>query len=181
MEDAPNRQISVVSSQTGFKFDEAPLLLFEEISKYLGCGEEKHIKTGGLKYRVRELNPNHRATGFAGAIGYSKPAEFAFFVIWEGVPENTNPNLFEPKPILKITAGPQFTRSWAYGSGNLIVEIIEAETPSGMGGISLLSPAIKLVSLVLLRAHQLVTDPNCVKPRRYWEAEMFPDRDYTDG
>jgi hypothetical protein len=167
-----------VDSKKGFGISEIPGFLFNEISEQLGIGEETTISTRGMGYRFRKLNPNHKITGFEGAIGIrsvGRHTKHVTFALWGVLPRGED-DVFEPEPILELTAGPENGGLWAYGSGNYVVEKIRAGFP--FTDLALGYPAIRFLCLVLYRASEMAENPICVKDH-YWEADRFPGN-YTE-
>ena len=155
----------------GYSVNEIPLLLYEELSHHLTLGEETEIHIENKKYRLKKLDPSHKATGFPGAIGIEKSYDHVRFVLWFRTPSGTE-SVFEPDPILKIDAGPKDQGVWATGKGKFIKESILVKFP--WIGITLESESIKLISLILYRASELTRNPECIKDS-YWENDRFSE------
>ena len=154
---------------------ELPKVLFEEISKKYGQGEEKDLVYDGFRYSsFRELDPVK--TGYRGAIGFGQDGNHAFFVLWSGVPEKgEGRSVGFPKPIVRTVAGPQYAGIWAFGNGSRMKETAYAEIDFP-GTVHLEYPSTPLIGEILLRAHTLTKE---AEKSEYWESERHPDRDYT--
>jgi len=155
-------------TSTGLRLADIPRILFDELSVRVGSGEESSIRLSYGDYRLRRLAENHELVGFPGAIGLRQSDGTMSFALWGCCPKPTDcETVFEPRPSLKIKAGPVSGGVWAYGRGNLISEAISAEL-AACCGLDLESPIVTLVSLILVRAHQLARDPSLVK-QAYWD------------
>lgn len=99
------------------------------------------------------------------------------FVLWERIPQGKPDDVFEPDYSLKITGGVSSGGVWAYGKGSLMKEIIKAELRM-FYGISLKSPAIKLITMIIYRAHLLAQDPR-FQTQIFWESDVKPG-EYTE-
>ena len=154
---------------------EVPQVLFQEFSQKLGQGEEKKIRTDGFNYLLRELNPE--AAGFPGAIGFredtSPNGPFFTFVLWGILPRGKD-DIFEPKPVLKIVAGPEDAGEWAYGSGCRIKEICKADF--SFYGINFKNPSTQLILSIIQRASELVSE---VQAAEHWQEDRNPKGVYT--
>lgn len=168
-------RVAVVESETGtvlHRLTDIPVVLFSEISERLGIGDEEevilHVER---KFRFRRLNPEHRATGFAGAIGLGEWTEDnRDFVIWGRPPRHEDREYYdEPRVLLRIHAFPADGGIWAAGRGTYIREKIAAELE--YHGYDLKGAAATLIGLCIMRAGELARDPSCVS-RAFWE----PDR-----
>lgn len=159
-----------------------PIILFKEIFQSLGISDPREIHTRGGKYALVELNPDHRNTGFQGAIGlqfrrYNSSPPYAEFVLWERIPEGEPDSVFEPNYALSIVGRTSDAGVWAYRRGNLLKEEITANLRFSYG-ISLRSPAAKLIALIIYRAH-LLTQDSSFQVFRFWEAEAWPGEEYA--
>ncbi len=181
-----NNELSLKNSETAvfdsktiseFKVFHIPIILFEEISKSLGISDPRKIRARGGEYSLIEINPNHHNTGFKGAIGLKISDNFTNFILWERIPKGKPDDVFEPTPILEITARIASTGTWAYGRGNLMKEEITAELGSLTYGFSLQRPTSKLVAMIIHRAHLLTQNPS-FKNQRFWQAQAWPG-EYT--
>jgi len=157
-----------------------PVILFREISQALGMSDPREIYTRGGKYTLIELKPDHQNTGFQGAIGlqvneYTLPR--TEFVLWEKIPEGKPDNVFEPDYALRIIGRSTETGAWTYGRGNLLKEEVTAELKFS-GGISIRSPAAKLIAYILYRAH-LLTQDSSFQAYKFWQSQVWPEGEYT--
>jgi len=156
---------------------EIPQVLFQEFSQKLGQGEEKKVDTDGLNYSVRELNPE--AVGFSGAIGFCEDEDASLnghsftFALWEIVPRGED-DIVEPKPVLKITAGPESAGTWMHGMGSRIKEMCRADFSSY--SINLRSLSSRLIPIILQRASEMAF---VARYKEFWEKDYHPERDYT--
>ena len=152
-----------------------PRFLFEEISAVLGIGEEHEIRLSRGTYRVRAVNPAHRATGFEGAVGFRSMYDDYFqFVIWGIMPKQESADtVAEPRALLGIEARPVDGGVWTISRGNYVVESLTAELPFS-DGLNLESSAVKIIALALVRASDLARDPGCLKSA-YWDGTTSQD------
>lgn len=147
-----------------------PEMLFEEVREVLGTGELFNIANRGDRWRCIALRPDHRYTGFAGAIGWrGEDGAFGTLVLWPRVPRpETVDSVAGPLPVLKIHACAKMSGVWAYGRGEHLQETITADFD--YYGTAVTSPAMRLIAPLLLRAHQLASDPRVVA-MSFWEAD----------
>ncbi|MBI5655176.1 hypothetical protein HZC53_06020 [Candidatus Uhrbacteria bacterium] len=145
-----------------------PVVLFGELSDKLGAADEHTVRLSHGEFRVRQLRAVPGFSDFAGAIGLQVGDRFARFVVWHRSPKDEDrDSVFEPEPLLKITASPSDGGVWTCSQGNLMTERLRAELMSCYG-LNLEHAAVVMISMVLLRAHQLVRNPECVK-MDYWD------------
>ena len=173
-----NEMSTITSSPSArpVRLRDVPFMLFQEISAALGICEEMRITTKGSTWRVRALNPNHKATGFPGAIGFQRSDEHHMFAFWSRVPRPDTRDFEDEYPMIRLNGGPQNGGMWAYGSGNYIVEKLYADFT--MRNIYLTDPAVRFMGLLLVRGGQLAQNPN-VTSEQYWEVERDPNGNYS--
>ncbi len=163
------------------KVFEVPQVLFQEFSRKLGYkyrDERKLIYTySGYneEWELKELDPE--ITGFEGAIGLRQAGERAFFALWDRIPSGKR-TIFEPEAVLTILAGPERSGRWGYGNGCYMIETAKAKLRSSLGSHEfwLESPAMKVISQILLRAAELTVNS---ERAQYWESDRYPKGDYT--
>src|ERR1035441_9849638 len=95
------------SQSTTVRLVDLPRMLYDEVSATLGIGEQKRVYTRGHDWLVQALNPNHRKTGFLGAIGYRKIYEHHEFCFWPWVPRPDTDDFEDEYPFVSMNAGPQ--------------------------------------------------------------------------
>ncbi len=164
-----------------------PIIIFREVAKRLGGSKPPRIvpvMIGG-DFNVIELDPNHSQTGFAGAIGLrvveeaTGQAPSAEFALWAAVPKGEPDDVFEPEPILRIRASFEST-GWTYGQGHNLIGYIGVKLDSGkQNWVSLTNPAVDLGIQIIRMARDLVKSGKLAL-QRFWEAQAWPDKDYTE-
>ncbi|MBI4059748.1 hypothetical protein HY406_01670 [Candidatus Giovannonibacteria bacterium] len=170
-----------VKSRLQFTVSDIPLLLFGEISRHLGIGEEDFWKNpeNDNYTKGRDLDPAHPHIGFKARISFRKIRETAYFELWDkDILDFEKRHEDISYPFLRVVAGIQSAGIWAYGHGNLMAE--SGSVHFRMEDFSLQSPSLRLIALITFRASQMATNPNRVPGERYWQAERNPAGDYTD-
>jgi hypothetical protein len=150
------------------KVEMIPLIIFNDLADNLGMGEEFHLSLNGFNFRIHKLNPEHRATGFQGAIGFghSPYTQHTSFCLWGRVPEGSD-SVFESKPLVRLVAGEQRVGMWSVVGGDYMEHRIYADF--SMDNPNLKNPAIALMALVLLRANHIARDPKVVSEAYWWD------------
>ncbi len=160
------------------KVIEVSQVLFQEFSQKLGYkyrDERKliYIHSGySEEWELKELDPE--ITGFEGAIGFRQAGEYALFALWDRIPSGER----TIEAILIISAGPERSGKWGYGRGCYMCETAKAKLGLSFGSHEfwLESPAVKVISKILLRAAELTVNSERVQ---YWEIERHPKGNYT--
>lgn len=143
-----------------FPIAAVPFLLYREVSKSLGIGEEFQITSNSWNYYMKKLNPDSPATGFNGAVGIRKELHNVLtFVLWWSAP-NTNDTITQD-PVLKISGGPSIDPS-----SSVVREKLWMHLDQYGGGFQLTQES-KLIWAAIYRAIDLSKDPNCVS-KEYW-------------
>ena len=145
-----------------------PRLLYNEVSARLGVGDEYDITlTFGGHYRCRKLNPETRLTGFPGAIGFHAwpGSDNQDFALWDRAPDSRNAEtVFEPQRRVMIWAGARDAGVWTAFHGTLMHEKVMVEIDQ----FDLANPVAKIVSLIMMRAHELASNPAC-RAETFWD------------
>ncbi|MEK7629098.1 MAG: hypothetical protein AAB394_01065 [Patescibacteria group bacterium] len=79
---------------------------------------------------------------------------------------------------LSITAGPQSTGVWGYGSGCRMFDMVKVEFRRGF--VYLHHPVALVASIILARAAQLVHAEECEVPVAFFQVERYPQGVYTE-
>ena len=175
------------AEEAGIGVLDIPTIIFHEVAKRLGGSKPPRIvpvMIGG-DFTVVELDPNHSQTGFAGAVGLRVVEEAAGqvpsaeFALWATVPKGEPYDVFEPEPILRIRSSFEST-GWIYGQGHNLVGYIGVKLDSGkQNWVSLTNPAVDLGIQIIRMARDLVKSGKLAL-QCLWEAQAWPDRDYTE-
>ena len=151
-----------------------PHALFQEFSQKFGLGEERNQISDRYSYLLKELNPE--TAGFPGAIGIrdagSKNEPCFIFVLWGMVPRGDS--VFEPKPVLTVTARVEEIGVWEIGRGCRMKGTCKAEF--SFYGMSFRAPSSKLIPSILQRAVELASQ---AQTEEFWESEQNPKADFS--
>lgn len=160
-------------SEKVFGVRNVPLILYEEVSRTFGTGDElvRQLEAGHF-FRQRLLDPNDGRIGRETTICVRTSPTRDPLVMFELWPANMftlkedEDSVFYPRPVLEIHAGPASTGSWSAFYGDKIRENcwIKLAHPGEIGATSSYVP---FVSMLMIRSHQLAIDPRCVS-REYW-------------
>src|SRR5258708_27738573 len=146
-----------------FTITDVPVILFEELSRHFGIGDEEKYETPlwvttnqGDFSRIRDLNKDHPLVGFLGRLSLSGAGTQLYLKLFSrGRADNQQIWEDSSNPILEVQGG--------------ITNIYKSPWHRvNIRDIDFSSPAMKLVGMILIRAHQLATDPRCFD-RPYWE------------
>jgi hypothetical protein len=163
---------SSLTEGQSFKVSDIPLILYTEISSRFGIGEEESHFENGIFWRQRNLYHEIPLVGFKGTIGVQKYFERFFFRLWPFYLSEVTDSYNRDRPILQISAGPRPSVVWIYGSGNLMIEAINADLKFEDASLFNLSTrfAARFAAMIFFRASQIACDPRCVG-ERYWEVQ----------
>lgn len=142
-------------------------MLFEEFSEKQGVGQEYERIFYG-HYRVRELAEE------LGIIAVCDEKELKHFILCSAPLGQEGLNSWE----LCITAGPQNTGVWGYGSGCRMFDMMKVEFRRGF--IYLHRPVALIASTLITRAAQLVHAEECEMPVPFFQSERYPQGVYTE-
>ena len=172
---------------------EVPQVLFQEFSKKMGVGEEweqraKYTSINNGRFRLKrvakifdETERDQRAKGYnhmiAPMIGYRDDSDsegpYHIFGLWGLVPLVAN-ELSDVEPCFTIISRADSAGVWALGKGRRMKGVCRAEF--GFHGISLVSPSLLLIPVILQRAAELAREAEI---EIYWEKDLHPGRDFT--
>ena len=108
-----------------FTVGDIPLLLFEELSRHFGIGEDECWKNpeNDNHTKRRDLDPAHPHIGFKARAAFRKLQRTNYFELWDGdILDSEKRYGGVSYPLIKISAGVQNAGLWAYGRGNLMAE-----------------------------------------------------------
>ena len=153
---------TIPEQQPTFSITDIPFILFEEMSRVLGLGEEdKHETPMDAPsnpenfVRWRKLDKDNPLVGFHGLIRLHGFGTQLYFDLYSSSHADTQ-RLWEDRsdPIITVEGGiTNMTKNpWHRVK---------------MRNMDFSSPAMKMVGMVIVRAHQLATDPRCAD-QPYW-------------
>lgn len=164
-----------------FGVTDIPVALYHDLINHLGSSakEESYDGEDGNWWRRRTFEISELK--IISTIMVQKLHGNTYFKLWGLDLSGLNPDekdYFSSRPLLEIRAGASSDGIWAYGRGNLISDKVKISF--SMDHISLENPILVLMSLIMIRAHQIASNPACLKDR-YWEVHKNPGGDFTNS
>lgn len=153
---------------------DVPIVIYNELAKRIGLGDEKTIeKDERMQKKIKCIDPEHRITGFAGAIGLhefmGRTAKRSIFYLWDFTPNEWDAY----SCIFEVSGGPLYTGGWCSIGGNRIRERVSLKTESSYGVFSE-SKSLKLIAFIFYLASQLTECPYYER-REYYEDDFLKD------